>query len=149
VEIPPEVAIKATIKPGSVYYFPHENFTSRESHYFVVINIDPVDEHVILLVCASSKVTKVEKRRENCPAETLVKIDQTQYQDFNNPSIFDCNNVIEQTVEQLVNRLSNGKLKLKTEMDVKLVEQLRRGVLSSRLVTKRIQIQLGLLPKNT
>jgi len=34
-------------------------------------------------------------------------------------------------------------------MDVKLVEQLRRGVLSSRLVTKRIQIQLGLLPKNT
>ena len=44
------VLIKGTIKPGSVYYFPSEKLTSNDSHYFVVINLNPFIEQVIILI---------------------------------------------------------------------------------------------------
>ena len=142
IAIPPEVAIRGTIKPGSVYYFPEESFTSPDPHYFVVINIDPSTDEVILLVCASSKISKVEYRRVNCPARTLVKISPTQYPDFAEDSILDCNVVHEKTVAQLVEKMSKGRLKLKTKMDMKFVQRLRRGVLRSPLIPRRIKQQL-------
>lgn len=143
VDIPPEVAIKATIKPGSVYYFPHDSFHSTDPHYFVVINIDPINERVILLVCASSKISKIKARYTNCPVDALVKISPSQYPDFKVNSIFDCNQVIEETIDQLIERLLNKRLKLKAEMDIRLVERLRKGVLSSRLVSGKIKAQLS------
>lgn len=71
-EVPPEVAIKATIRPGSVFYFLEDTLTSDEPHYFIVINIDPLTDKTLVLVCASSQIPRVRRRRRNCPAETLV-----------------------------------------------------------------------------
>ncbi len=143
VKIPPEVAIRAAIRPGSVYYFPHESFSSPEPHYFVVINIDPISDEVILLICASSKVATVRSLWQNCPGETFVEISPYQYSGFKLMSVLNCNHVIEQTIDQLIQRLSSGQLKLKPEMHIELVEQLRRGVLTSPLVSGRIKTQLG------
>jgi hypothetical protein len=141
-DIPPGVAIRASIKPGSVYYFPYEQLRSPESHYFVVINIDPIGEEVILLVCASSKLENVRQRNRNNPLETVVEVIPTQYPDFTCDSIFDCNSVHTQSIEALVQRLSRKKLKLKSEMDMTLVERLRQGVLASRLIPLNIKEQL-------
>jgi hypothetical protein len=144
-DIPPEVAIKASIKPGSVYYFALEELHSSDAHYFVVINVDPITEEVIILVCASSKVKIVRQRNKNNPAETLVEVSPTQYPDFTRATIFDCNNsVYVQKIETLVERLSRNKLKLKSEMDTTLVERLRQGVLASRLIPLNIKEQLGM-----
>lgn len=140
--IPPEIKIKSTIQPGSVYYFEEETLNSPEPHYFIVININPQEDTVILLVCASSQIDKVLKRRRTCSVETLVKISPTQYADFKTDSIIDCNSVFERTVDQLVEKLLNNKLRLKTEMSIEIVNKLRLGVLASPLIEFRIKALL-------
>lgn len=141
-DVPPDVAIKATIRPGSVYLFHNESLSSPYPHYFIVVNINPMSEQTIILVWASSQIAKVKKRRQNCPRETLVQIMPDQYPDFLYPSIVDCNHFHEETLEKLIERLSAKQLQLKTEMDMPLVEQLRQGLLASRLIPRRIKMQL-------
>jgi len=142
-DVPPNVTIRASIRPGSVYYFCHETFLhSRDPHYFVVINIDPTIEQVILLVCASTRKFKVAARSANVPPQTLVQVKPSQYPGFIYTSILDCNFVYEDSLETLIQRLANKQLELKPEMDMQLVEQLRKGVLDSPLITPRIKAQL-------
>jgi len=144
-EIPPEITIRESIRPGSVYYFPHEKFVSQEPHFFVVINISPTTENVIFLAYPSSKIEIVKRRNKNNPPQTLVAVRQDQYPDFTCDSIFDCNKIQVDSIEKLVQRLSSGKLRLKAEMDIVLVEQLRRGVFASRLIPLNIKQQLGMI----
>jgi hypothetical protein len=143
-DVPPEVAIKATIRPGSVYYFRHESFINSEfPHYFIVINLDPISEEVILLVSSTSRPYKVQQRRLNCPKKTLVEVTPAQYPDFPLTSIIDCNNVIDtETIDSLINRQANKELEMKTAMAIELVDQLREGVLASPVVTGKIKAQL-------
>ena len=142
-DVPPNVTIRATIRPGSVYYFRHEAFLhSSDPHYFVVINIDPTIEQVILLVCASTKIFKVVARSANLPPQTLIKVNPSQYPGFTYPSIFDCNHVYTDSLENLIQRLENRQLVLKPEMNMQLVEQLRQGVLDSPLIAGRVKAQL-------
>ena len=91
-DVPPDVVIRGTIQPGSVYYFRHDEFLhSTDPHYFIVINIDPTIEQVILLVCASTKKFKVFERSANFPPQTLVQVEPSQYTGFTYTSIIDCN----------------------------------------------------------
>ncbi|MBI4333547.1 MAG: hypothetical protein HY673_19970 [Chloroflexi bacterium] len=143
VRIPPEVRIKASIRPGSVYYFHEETFRSQDPHYFIVVNVNPADDAVIFLVCPSSQTAKVLRRRRSCPVETLVHISPAQYPDFRVESVVDCNYVLEKSINQLVEKLAQGKLKVKTEIDVSLVRRLRRGILSSPLIEGRVKAALG------
>jgi hypothetical protein len=143
VEIPPEIQIKSTIRVGSVYYFKEEALSSSQPHYFIVLNIKPRKDTVILLVCASSQIEKVIKRRRTCPSNTLIKISPAQYPDFKFPSIIDCNIVFERTIDQLIEKLTNKKLRLKTEMKPDLVKKLRQGVFASPLIENRIKSLLN------
>lgn len=142
IDIPPEVQIRSTIRLGSVYYFPEDTFKSAEPHYFIVINTDPQSDTVIFLVCASSQIEKVRRHRRTCPSETLVEIAPNKYPDFRVNSLIDCNFVIVKSIDQLIEKLSLGTLKMKTEMDVSLVKRLRNGVISSPLVERRIKVLL-------
>lgn len=141
-DIPPEVALKSTIKLGSVYYFSEESLRSPEPHYFIVINKDPHEDKIIFLVCAQSQITKVKQLRKNCPPETLVEINPKQYTGFRVDSIIDCNNVWGKSIDQLVDKLAREELKLKPEMDVPLVKRLRAGILCSPLIERRIKVLL-------
>jgi len=134
INIPPEIQLKATIKPGSVYYFVEESFRkTKEPHFFVVINHDPIENNIILLVYSSSMIENVKKRRRDCP-DTLVEVKKEQYEDFTKDSIFDCNEVLDKTMGKLVNKLENNKLKFKSEIDLSIVEKLREAVCKSEIV---------------
>lgn len=130
IDIPPEFQIKSTIKPGSVYYFKEEELTSNEPHYFIVINNSPIVDKIILLVCASSRIMKVKQIRRHLP-KTLVEIKKRDYPDFTKDSIVDCNYVLSKTIDDIVEKLSAGNLKLKCEMDISIVENLREAVINS------------------
>jgi len=142
IKVPPEVAIRSTIRRGSVYYFPEDSFQSSEPHYFIVLNTNPLEDEAIFLVCASSKINKVKQHRSTCPYETLVEITPDQYAGFKVATIIDCNDVFEKSIDQLVDKLLKEELKLKSEMDISIVEQLREGVMSSPLVEHRIKALL-------
>lgn len=138
-DIPPDIRIKSTIKPGSVYYFVEDSFSSPEPHYFIVINRYPVPDNIVLLVCSSSQIEKVKRRRRFLPPETLVEIKESQYIGFTKDSIVDCNNVLPKTIEQLIQKLEQNELKLKMEIDICLVEKLRNAVNASPLIDKDIK----------
>jgi len=137
IDIPPESQIKSTIKPGSVYYFKEETLTSKEPHYFIVINNNPIVDKIILLVCASSRIMKVKQIRRHLP-KTLVEIKERDYPDFTKDSIVDCNYVLSKTIDDIVEKLSAGNLKLKREMDISIVENLREAVINSPVVDPEI-----------
>lgn len=142
-DVPPDVAIRGTIRPGSVYYFRHEDFLhSTDRHFFAVINIDPTIEQIILLVCASTRKFKVVARSTDLPPQTLVRVEPSQYSGFIYSSIFDCNSVYTDSLENLIQRLKNKQLELKPEIDMQIVEQLRQGVLDSPKITGRVKAQL-------
>jgi hypothetical protein len=139
--IPPEV-IKASIKPGSVYYFHEESLKSTEKHYFVVINRNPLTDEVILLVCASSQIAHVKLINKNCPAKTLVTIRPEDYHGFRVPSIFNCNNIFRSSIEVIMKKYNNKELLVKPEMDLKWVDALRNGVLASKQIESRVKSML-------
>jgi hypothetical protein len=136
IEIPAEIHIRSTIKPGSVFYFVEETFASRDPHYFVVLNHNPLNESTLLLVCASSQVEKVKRRRRGLPG-TTIEVLKHQYPAFSLDSIIDCNYVLEKEIGELVARLAEGRLKTKPQMDISLVEAIRQAVANSPLVKKR------------
>lgn len=136
--IPPEI-IRASIKPGSVYYFHEVRYSSDKEHYFVVININPRTDEIILLACASSQLTNV---NPNCPAETLVIITPEEYSGFHVPSIFDCNHIWEQSVDVITRKYSNNELSIKPEMDIRIVECLRHAAIASDQIAPRIKSML-------
>lgn len=139
IDIPPCIQIKSTIKSGSVYYFTESSFSSPEPHYFIVLNHDPLSDRILVLVCASSRIETVKRRRRNCPCSTLVEISQSQYSGFTKHTIIDCNDVMEYTIDDLINKIEKGELKLKPEIDTSLVAALRSAVYDSTLVSNKIK----------
>ncbi len=57
-------------------------------------------------------------------------------------SVVDCNYVFERSTNQLVEKLTNGNLRLEAEMNSSLVERLRNGVFKSKLVAERVKLTL-------
>lgn len=142
VEIPPHVKIRATITTGSVYYFTTENFSSKEPHYFIVLNRNPDTDILIVLVCIQSDINNVKQIRSGCPQETLVEIAPSQYSDLKHDSIIDCNYILEVSIEQLISKLSEGELKLKTRLTADIVERLKKGVMQSDVVADSVKTLL-------
>lgn len=142
-KIPPEVQLKATLRPGSVYYFVEETFASREPHYFIVLNCRPATDDMLILVCSSSQRVQVKQRirRRGLPDNTLVEIDSGDYPDFTTDSIVNCNYVLKKTMTQLIEKLEQGMLQFKSVMDGSIVEKLRNGVLASPVVSEDIKKQ--------
>lgn len=127
--------IKSTITAGSVYYYCDKSISPKQ-HYFVVININPVNDTVIILLCASSQIISKRRFRSNCPQETLIEISPTQYIGFTKKSIIDCNDPFLRSIDEIAHMLSKNKLQIKPVMGLRLVEKLREGVILSSLVAE-------------
>lgn len=132
-KIPADIQIKATIKAGSVFYFVEEALSSDDPHYFIVLNHHPLTDEILVLVCSSSQINKVKERvrRRQFPESTVVEIFKREYPDFTKDSVIDCNEVFPRTLGQLIEKLTQGELKLKTIMGRDLVDKLRQAVLDS------------------
>jgi hypothetical protein len=134
-----EIQIKATLKSGSVYYFEDDSLSSTEPHYFIVLNHDPSNDFLLLLVCSSSQIQKVKIRNKNNPSSTLVELTPKDFSDFTKDSIIDCNRVFPRSVNELILKLSEGKLKLKSDLPVAIVSKLQQGVLDSTMVEESLK----------
>ena len=105
----------------------------------VVLNRNPKTDEVVLFVCGQSKILNVKQFRSNCPTQTLVVITPKQYPRFRVDSIFDCNNVFPQSIENIAHKYESEELIVKPEIDAGLVELLRQGVIASRLIEQRFK----------
>jgi hypothetical protein len=134
--------IKSTIQAGSVYYYYERALKSSKQHNFIVININPSKDTIIFLVCASSQIDSTRRFRKNFPVETLVEITPIQYPGFSKKSIIDCNHIFPKNINEIARMLSRNKLQIKPVMGLRLVRQLRQGVILSPLVANEVKILL-------
>lgn len=153
VDIPAEIRILVSIQRGSVYYFEDDQLSSEEPHYFIVLNENPRNGDLLILLVASSQVAK-RTRIANLlgfPPETLVVITPTECPLFTKETIIDCNSTFEKTTRSLIEKLEAGKLKVCTEiLPLEIVDRLIAGVLASTQVSTNIQEILSpvVLPQN-
>lgn len=138
-EVPPNVQILATLKSGSVYKFTDDSLTSNTRHYFIVLNNDPNDDQLLLLVCSTTKIAKTKHINKNLPPSTLVDIYPNEYADFKQDSIINCNTVFLRTKEELIQKLTDKQLEIKSKMPTGIVDKLKEGVLQSPLIEEAIK----------
>lgn len=135
--------IRAIIRPGTVFYFSLEGFSSSYPHYFVVVNRRPLTDPVVLLLCASSQVEKRLTWYSACPPETLVIVYPRQYNEFTVKTVINCNEVYQVTIQQLAKKRDSRLLAFKSQMSDSVVESLRRGVIASPMIERWIKALLA------
>ena len=105
--VPNETALDFFLHEGAVFYIRDRALTSREPHFFVILNHDPKTDQALLLVISSSKVEKTKKRNAHLPDKTLIEIAKNEYVDFTKNSIINCNQVFIKTKPQLIHQINN------------------------------------------
>jgi len=147
VEIPFDIQVLATLQSGSVYYFQEDarDFSSTAPHYFVVVNIEPQTEELLILVCASSQVARRQEaiKRLGYPEETLVLMTSEDYEHFTKETVIDCNRVFLKTTREIIDKGQQGKLRICSEkMPSKIVKQLQSGLIASPKISRKVKNML-------
>lgn len=130
--------LDTSIVPGSVYYFHDARLSSTQSHYFVVLNKNPLTDSVLLLVCSTSRVDSARSRR-HLRRETLVEVSPAEYSEFTVQSMFDCNTVFDLSLSELQRKYDAGRLRVKLNIGASILEKLRDAVIESDLVEEEIK----------
>lgn len=127
--------------PCAVYYMEEPSFDTADSHFFVVLNVDPRHGEVVILACASSQVEKAERRARlrRYPAGALVHTGPADYRPFTKPTVFDCFQPLIKDVADLVELYRRGRLKFITPMPEAVVQQLRVGAAMSPDLPTRLK----------
>ena len=131
--------LQLTLRQGTVYYFQHRDLTSSESHYFAVINPDPLNNHLLVLGVFSSQVESTKSRRRNLPSETLVEVSPQDYSELTKDSIVDCNSPKYIQIEQLAEKMRCKELRHHSDLPEELSAQILQGILASPMVEEKIK----------
>jgi hypothetical protein len=120
-----------------VLYIEEWAFDTTTPHYFVVLNVDPQSDEVVLLACATSQIASREAaaRRNGMPPSTLVQVEPSDYPSFKVTSLFDCNTLHRYTMAALENKQTGGFLQVKPMMPMEVVEKLRQAAIESPQTT--------------
>lgn len=87
------LTLRLSLREGSVYYFDERGLSSEKSHFFIVLNQDPLAQEVLVLAVVTSKVESVKLRRRGYPA-TLVELGPADLPGILSlPSIVDANSL--------------------------------------------------------
>lgn len=141
-DVPAEIQIKHGIVTGSVYYFSHDDFTTDEPHYFVVLNDAPQNSEDIVMVVATSQIDKVKRIYNQMPLSTLVEVLPNECSLFSLHTIFNCNSIIEIPLQVLIDKLGLGELKKKDCIPAIILERIVKGVHDSPQVAREIKKRL-------
>lgn len=136
-EIPSDIFVNHTVEQGSIYYFPEESFLSKESHYFVVLNLDPVNDTVLVLTCGTSQVQRAVERRKTMPKETVVIVSLKECPELKRETAFDCNRLILKSLGNLIQKKEDGELNYKGKLTNEILTKLIKGVLASPMVERK------------
>ncbi len=140
-QIPPAIRIPICIEWGSVFNFFHDaKGAGRQSknRYFVVMNRNPKTDAVILLVTSTSQIAKKRKyvRSAGFPEDTVVEVASAEYGPFSCDSAFNCNDLIEVKLSDLITKVASGGSADYPKMPDSIMKKLIRGVKESPMVSE-------------
>lgn len=124
----PEQQIKLTIQQGSIFYYVEETWKSDEPHYFIVLNPSPQKDALLIMVGATTLCATDFARITGLPKDTFVDVTPDECQTLKKISLFNCNNVIEKSIDTLIEKLEKEKLKRCGYVETPVLERLLNGV---------------------
>ena len=109
-DIAPKIRIPLCIEQGAVFNFRMEvDGPNRQSknRYFVVLNKNPKTDTALILITSTTQVAKRKEvvQRAGISEKTIVSVSPSEYRVFNNESAFNCNDVIEVHMTDLIRKV--------------------------------------------
>ena len=143
-EIPPSIKIPLCVEQGCVFnFFLDFNDSKRESknRYFVVLNLNPKTDSVLVMVTSTKQIDKKYEfiKRAGISEDTLVKVTPKEYSTFTLESVFNCNDVIEIGIDDLIKKIEEDGSMNYPKMNKDLIMKLVKGVKESPRVTEDIK----------
>lgn len=133
--------LRAGLRAGSVFYFRSRELTSREPHFFIVVNREPVRTKLLLLTIVTSNIADV-RRRNRTRMETVVEITPSEYSEFTRLSAVDCNVVLEKPLAELAGMIRRKEVRYHRDLPPNIFEKIRGAVLASSLVADELKDML-------
>ena len=111
--IPAKVKIPLCIEQGAVFNFRMEvDGPKRQSknRYFVVLNRNPKTDSVLILVTSTTQIAKRKEfiQRAGISEQTIVSVSPKEYPVFTSESVFNCNDVVEVSMEDLIRKVDDN-----------------------------------------
>lgn len=143
-DIPPKIRIPLCIEQGCVFNFFLDFGDSRresKNRYFVILNSNPKTDSVLIMVTSTRQIEKKYEfiKRAGISENTLVKVTPKEYSVFTQESIFNCNDVIEIGITDLINKIEESGSMNYPKIAKGLITKLTRGVKESPLVSEDIK----------
>jgi hypothetical protein len=134
-----DLTLRLTLREGSIYYFAERHLTSPEPHYFIVVNSDPLAQHVLVLSVVTSQVESVKLRRKACP-ETLVELAPDVFDLLKKPSIVDCNDLKQIPLAEFNARfVRKGIHYFDKDLPAALRKALRKAIHASKILADEVK----------
>jgi len=146
VDIPAKIVVPVCIESGSVYHYDFsadrkDGTTYKGSRFFIVVNINPKTDEVIVLVTVT---TKIDKQMEyikviGADPDTIVKITPKDFEFLSKESIVNCNNHHVMTMDQLVAKIDNGGKVFHEKLPTDILNRIKAGILKSNQIPPDIK----------
>jgi len=94
--------LKLGLRAGSVFYFKARELSSELPHFFVVLNLDPLGQEVLLLTVFTSQIEKVRIRNRERP-HTVVELGSADYTPLDRPTAVDGNVILRRSLGEMAN----------------------------------------------
>lgn len=147
ITIPGNIAIYVHLEEGAVFYYKEDTFNSDKPHYFIVMNPAPKNDDIIVMVNATTNVLGKENyvKRRNIPIETIVKITKDDCDIFPaDNTAFNCNDLTPKYKSYLIDKYNNDGLVFKGKIEQALINQLRKGIKLSTMISTEEKRFLGI-----
>lgn len=141
IDIPPKVRIPLCIEQGSVFNF-HIEFASpkrqSKNRYFVVLNRNPKTDTALVMVTSTTQIAKRREfiKRVGISEDTIVAVESAEYAVFRSESVFDCNDVFEVSMQDLIRRIEEDGSMNYPKIPGAILAKLIHGVKESPRVTE-------------
>ena len=126
---------------GAVYYIQHREVKSPDSHYLVVINLDPDSASYIVFGVVTSGVDLAKQRiaKNGQVPETLVFITPSDYPELDHDSVVDCNTPVKLSKWEFDTSFAQISAYRKADMPQHICDAIVKGVIASTMVPPRIK----------
>lgn len=143
-DIQPKVRIPLCIEQGSVFNF-YIDFDGpkrqSKNRYFVVLNRNPKTDTVLIMLTSTTQIIKKREfiKRVGISEQTIVSVVPKEYSVFTSESAFNCNDVHEVSIIDLIRKIEeNGSMNY-PKMPNDILAKLIVGVTASPSVSQVIK----------
>jgi hypothetical protein len=139
--------LKLGLRVGSVFYFQARELFSPQPHFFVVVNVDPLRDELLLLTVFTSQIDKVRQRNRERP-ETVVEFGPEDYEPLDKPTAVDGNVIVRRSLSEMADLTRRKEMGYHPDLPAALLERIRAAILSSPVIEDEDKDLIRVEPPN-